>query len=194
MDASEHGGIELTVAFAVPGRGLRAIAVAIELAIAAAALPAGAGLVRDGLGMPTAWIRHSLFPDYALPGLLLIVLIGGGMLAAALATALRAELTAPAALLAGGLQLAWLLVETCVLGWHGGAQPALLALVGALALALLASGWHLTTLRRAPSPHAAGPLRAQAAAAAGSMFALRRNTLSGSKRRLSSRSRGRLTP
>jgi hypothetical protein len=49
-------------------------------------------------GLDTRWIDHTLLPDYTIPGVLLMVVIGGGMALAAAATALRPRIARPVAL------------------------------------------------------------------------------------------------
>ena len=94
----------------------------VELVIAGAAIPGGAGLIRDGMGMRPEWIEHSLLGGWAVPGALLIVLIGGGMLWAASMALVRPCLAGPASLMMGAILALWLVVETLVIGWHGGPQ------------------------------------------------------------------------
>ncbi len=98
------------------------------------------GLIRNGLGLPVDWIRHSVFPDYAIPGVLLILLIGGGMLGAAWITIRRPVLAGPVGVAMGSVQLAWLAIETVVVGWHGGPQGVLVGVIGLLAVALVVLG------------------------------------------------------
>jgi hypothetical protein len=88
-------------------RGLTRLAMLIiELFIGIPAILAGLGLIRDGLGRPNEWISHSLFPNYALPGVLLIGLIGGGMVRAAVIALRRSVLAGPAVIAIGLVQIA----------------------------------------------------------------------------------------
>lgn len=106
----------------------------IELAIGLSAIPGGIGLIRDGMGMRSGWIDHSLLEGWQVPGVLLLVVIGGGMVSAAV-IGLRSPLWAsPAAMAMGVVLIVWLSVETLVIGWHGGPQVPLDAIsVGAAA-------------------------------------------------------------
>ena len=135
----------ITLAWSTPSRGARLILAAIELLVAIPAVPSGVALVRDGMGLDTAWIDHTLLPDYTIPGVLLMVVIGGGMALAAAATVTRPRLARPAALWAGLVLLAWLAIETLMLGWHGGPQLGLDAAYGVFGVCLTAAG--LRTLR-----------------------------------------------
>lgn len=78
----------------------------IERFIGIPAILAGLGLIRDAPGIPNEWISHSLFPNYALPGVLLIGFIGGGMVGAAVITLRRSVRAGPAAIAIGLVQIA----------------------------------------------------------------------------------------
>jgi hypothetical protein len=66
--------------------------------------------------------------------------IGGGMIAAAVAAALGSRYALPAALAAGVTLLAFLVVETLIVGYHGLAQVRLLAVIGACGAVLVLVG------------------------------------------------------
>jgi hypothetical protein len=125
---------------------------AIELAVGLAAIPGGIGLIRDGMGMDVAWIDHTLLPGWQIPGLLLAVGVGGGMLAAAALSLRRPPLAAAAAMAMGLLLLCWLAMETLMVGWHGGPQPFLDALCGGLAAALVVLAAPLLSLSAGTAP------------------------------------------
>ena len=135
---------------AAPRREARLLA-ALELLVAIPAIPSGIGLMRDGMGLDRRWIAHTLLPDYTIPGLLLLLLIGGGMSAAAVVTLRRPQLARPLGLTAGIVLLAWLAIETLMLGWHGGPQLPLDVAYGGLAAGLAAAG--LRGLRLTTSDH-----------------------------------------
>jgi hypothetical protein len=139
---SMHGAvtqpsIELRLSFTQPSRRRVAAMGAIELVMGIAAVLGGLGLLRDGSGLEVAWIEHTLLPSWTIPGILLIVLVGGGMLTAAAVTLRVRALAAPAALAMGLVLLAWLAIETLMIGWHGGPQLPLDILCGGLAAALV---------------------------------------------------------
>jgi hypothetical protein len=48
------------------------------------------------MGMNSALIDHTLLPNWTVPGILLVVLIGGGMLTAAFTTVSNRRLASPA--------------------------------------------------------------------------------------------------
>ena len=113
------------------------------------AVPSGIALIRDGMGLDRAWIDHTLLPDYTIPGVLLVAVIGGGSAAAAAVTLARPRLGRPAALAAGSVLLAWLAIETLMIGWHGGPQLVLDVAYGGLGAALTAAGVHGLDVRSA---------------------------------------------
>jgi hypothetical protein len=140
--------IEVRLSFTTPPRRRIAAMVAIELVMGIAAVVGGLELVRDGSGLEVAWIEHTLLPSWTVPGMLLMVLVGGGMVAAAAATLRARTLAAPAALAMGLVLLAWLAIETLMIGWHGGPQLPLDVLCGGLAAALVGLALPSTDVRR----------------------------------------------
>jgi hypothetical protein len=114
-----------------------------EAVMGVAAVAGGYGLLADaeGLGLRESWLHGSPFPDYTVPGLVLLVAIGGGMLLSA-ALALSGSRLAPLAAVVMGAGLAlWLVIETAIIGSQGPEQVALLLLCGAAALLLLHDGF-----------------------------------------------------
>jgi hypothetical protein len=144
-DALHPPQVGFSVSFAPPPARRAAAMVAIEAVMGLAAVLGGAGLVRDGSGLKTAWIDHTLLPSWTIPGLLLAVLVGGGMLAAAAVSIPSRGLAAPAALAMGVVLLVWLAVETLMIGWHGGPQLPLDLLCGGLGAALVGLALPSTT-------------------------------------------------
>ena len=111
-------------------RARRLQLVSIEAFLGIGAVYGGYALIRDaaGFGLDDDWLRGGVFTDYTIPGAILIVVIGGGMLTAA-ALALRSSRYAlEAARVAGALLLGFLVVETALVGYHGRQQVLLLAI------------------------------------------------------------------
>lgn len=146
-EARSLHSVEVNVSFGTPPRRRVAAMVAIELVMGIAVLLGGLGLVRDGSGLDVAWIEHTLLPSWTIPGVLLALLVGGGMLTAAVVTLRERALAAPAALVMGVVLLAWLAIETLMIGWHGGSQLPLDILCGGLAAALVALALPSTGIR-----------------------------------------------
>jgi hypothetical protein len=86
--------------------------------------------------VPREWLEGSPFDDYFIPGLVLFLIVGGSMLAAAIAVFADLRIARLAALGAGLVVLAWLAVETLIVGYVSWMQPA--TTIGALVILLLA--------------------------------------------------------
>lgn len=115
-------------------RSARGVVAVTELVVGAGAIFGGYSLLSDaeGLGAKQSWLAGTPFPDYTIPGLVLLVVIGGGMLSAAIVTILAERFAARAAGLMAVLLLAWGATETVTIGWRGWQQ---IALVGAFVVA-----------------------------------------------------------
>jgi hypothetical protein len=121
-----------------PPDGVRRVVVSVETFVGLGAVYGGIELLRDaeGFGVKEAWLRGSPFGDYTVPGLFLLIVIGGGMLTAAVAAIRRASTAVPAAFTMGLTLLGFITVETMILGYRTGAQAVLLGVCGAAALVL----------------------------------------------------------
>lgn len=117
----------------------RRTVVVVCIAVWAGAMYGGSGLLSnaEGLGVRQAWLRGSPFPDYTIPGLFLLIVIGGGMLLTAVSAALGLPRTRRLALAMSAILLGWGIVETAVIGYRGGPQLVLLGLFVVLPAVLL---------------------------------------------------------
>lgn len=88
-------------------------------------------------GVPLEWLAGSPFSDYTIPSAILFVVVGGSMLAAAIAVATRARVARAAAMAAGAIVLIWIAVQIAIIGYVSWMQPATAA--GGLAVLTLAS-------------------------------------------------------
>ena len=70
----------------------------------------------DELGVDHAWLDGSVFPDYTIPGLMLLVVIGGGMLIAAAVAVWAPRKAGLAAEVMAAALLVWGTVETFTIG------------------------------------------------------------------------------
>ena len=122
----------------------RVIALSLELLMGISAVFGAYHLLDDprAFGAKLSWLEGSPFPDYTIPGLYLGVVIGGGMAAAGVAAGRRSRHAARAALLMGLVLLAWLAVETVIVGFRGWQQIPLLAICGTSGAVLAALGGH----------------------------------------------------
>lgn len=128
----------------------------LTLIVGVGAVYGGVGLLLDAerLGAKDSWLDGTPFPNYVVPGLVLLTVIGGGMLATAVSALRNSRFASDAALAMGILLLLWGIVETVTIGYRGAPQIALLALFVVIpALPLLKLGWDAgaaTAFRRGP--------------------------------------------
>lgn len=92
----------------------------LHTVLGVAAVSAGQAFIRDpsggALGVDTAWLEGSPFPDYRVPGLFLAVIIGGANLGSAVLLWRNLRGAAWASFLTGLLLVAWVIVQTAILG------------------------------------------------------------------------------
>jgi hypothetical protein len=86
--------------------------------------------------VPREWLEGSPFDDYFIPGLVLFVVVGGSLLAAAIFVFAGLHPARLVAIAAGVVVLGWLVVETLIIGYVSWMQPA--TTIGALLILLLA--------------------------------------------------------
>ena len=86
-------------------------------------------------GVPTEWLNGSPFPDYFVPSLILLVVVGGSFIVAAMAVLTGLRIARLAALAAGIVVLGWLAVQLAIIGYVSWMQPTT-ALAGVLVLVL----------------------------------------------------------
>jgi hypothetical protein len=115
-------------------------ALVIEAVLSVAALYAGYLMVREPDGslmqMPTSWLAGTPFPDYLVPGIMLIAFNGLFPLVV-IALALRHHVWAlPAMMLSGVLLVGWLSIQLALLQmWHPVMHPTLFV-AGALLIGI----------------------------------------------------------
>ena len=105
----------------------------------AAAVYGGAGLIRDGFGMPDGWLAGTPLTGWALPGVALLIGVAIPQLAAAALILADASSGLAAGYLAGLLLVAWIAVQLLILQRYFFLQP-VIAGIGA-AEVLLAWRW-----------------------------------------------------
>ena len=86
-------------------------------------------------GVPTEWLKGSPFPDYFVPSLILLVVVGGSFIVAAMAVFAGLRIARFAALAAGLVVLGWLAVQLAIIGYVSWMQPTT-AIAGVLVLVL----------------------------------------------------------
>lgn len=128
--------------------------IVLEVLTAVAAGYGGIGLVwDDAVGMPDDWLTGTPFPSWAVPGVLLLLVVGLPMGLAAVLELRRSVWAAASSVAAGSAQIGWIAAELLVMRRYNVLQPVML-LVG-LAVLLLAV-WDRRRRPLMPSPMDAG--------------------------------------
>ena len=86
-------------------------------------------------GVPTEWLEGSPFPDYFVPSLILLVVVGGSLLMAAIAVVAGLRIARLSASAAGLVLLGWLVAQLAIIGYVSWMQPTT-AIAGVLVLLL----------------------------------------------------------
>jgi hypothetical protein len=86
-------------------------------------------------GVPTEWLKGSPFSDYFIPSLILLVVVGGSFMVAAMAVVTGLRIARLAALTAGIVVLGWLAAQLVIIGYVSWMQPTT-AIAGLLVLVL----------------------------------------------------------
>lgn len=111
-------------------RRTRAITIIINLFIALGAFYGGTELVADPsgnrLGMNLDLLNTDTFPDFLIPGLLLIFIFGFGNLTAAAVTFSKNQLAPWAGLFTGTSLIAWVIIQLLIIGFRTPVQPVFL--------------------------------------------------------------------
>lgn len=119
-------------------RALRILLIILVAFLAITAIPGGFALLVGAYAPPTSMLKGTVFSDFTIPALTLIVIIGGG---ASLATVLllrRSRFSLLAACLAGAALLSFEFVQVLVIGSPAGPARFMQVLYFALGLALVA--------------------------------------------------------
>jgi hypothetical protein len=87
------------------------------------------------VGVPTEWLEGSPFGDYFVPSLILLVVVGGLFIVAAIAVFARLRAARFAVFVAAFVVLGWLTVQIAIIGYVSWMQPAT-AIAGVLVLIL----------------------------------------------------------
>jgi hypothetical protein len=101
---------------------IRITLIVLHVLVGIMAVGAGQALAMqpDGaaLGFPVDWLAGSPFPDYRFPGLFLAVVIGGANLVSAFALLQRYSLGPMLSLATGLLLIAWISIQTTIIGYE----------------------------------------------------------------------------
>jgi hypothetical protein len=112
--------------------------------LAVSAVGGGLALLMGSIQFPLAWLAGSPFGNYIIPGLALLILVGGGALVATAALLWRPALGVMLSALAGLVVLVFLVVEVLVVGSEPGLMRSLQMTyfaIGLLIVAVAAWSW-----------------------------------------------------
>ena len=87
------------------------------------------------VGVPTEWLEGSPFSDYFIPSLILLVVVGGSFVIAAIVVFAGLRIARVASLAAGLVVLGWLVAQVAIIGYVSWMQPTT-AVAGVLVLVL----------------------------------------------------------
>jgi len=104
---------------------LRVVLIALEILVGVAALGGGVYAVAGAPGVSREWLQGSPFKSYVIPGLVLLVVVGGSMLAAAGLLLAEAAIGRTASLEAGIILIAWIVAQVSVIGYRSWLQVVL---------------------------------------------------------------------
>ena len=87
-------------------------------------------------GVPAAWLEGSPFDDYFVPSFVLLAVVGGSLLTAAVAVFRKSPVARTTTTWAGAILLVWIAAQVAIIGFVSWLQP--VTAVGALAVLALA--------------------------------------------------------
>ena len=114
---------------------LRTALLALDLFVGLTAVFGGMVLLLGISQMPIEWLRNTPFRSYLVPGVVLMVIVGGSAAVAAVATWVKSEWDAFASLVAGVILTGWIFIEVAMIGLQSALQPFYL-LLGLLMIVL----------------------------------------------------------
>jgi len=115
---------------------IRRTLIGLELFVALNAVAGAVYALGGADGVDRAWLDGTPFHDYVVPGLILLLVVGGSLAAAAVALMREGATAWDLSLAATAVLIVWLVVETLIIGLVSWMQPATFA--AALVIATLA--------------------------------------------------------
>ncbi len=145
-------------------KGIRIALAVIEACIGLGAIGGGIALLIGAMGqwLPVAFLQGTPFSDYIIPGLLLTVVVGGGMLLAAATQFIAREWAVLLSAAMGLILIGWEIVEVAIIDRYAQAvvpstvvQQVLFSVLGLVIIGLSAYLW-MTEYRgqHGPTRHA----------------------------------------
>jgi hypothetical protein len=131
-------------------KGIRIALAVIEACIGLGAIGGGIALLRGAMGqwLPVAFLQGTPFSDYIIPGLILTVVVGGGMLLAAATQFITCEWAVLLSAAMGLILIGWEIVEVAIIDRYAQAvvpstvvQQVLFSVLGLVIIGLSAYVW-----------------------------------------------------
>lgn len=131
-------------------KGIRIALAVIEACIGLGAIGGGIALLIGAMGqwLPVAFLQGTPFSDYIIPGLLLTVVVGGGMLLGAATQFIQREWTVLLSAAMGLIMIGWESVEVAIIDRYAQAvvpstvvQQVLFSVLGLVIIGLSAYVW-----------------------------------------------------
>ncbi len=131
-------------------KGIRIALAVIEACIGLGAIGGGIALLIGAMGqwLPVAFLQGTSFSDYIIPGLILTVVVGGGMLLAAATQFIAREWAMLLSAAMGLILIGWEIVEVAIIDRYAQAvvpstvvQQALFSVLGLVIIGLSAYVW-----------------------------------------------------
>jgi hypothetical protein len=131
-------------------KGIRITLVVIEACSGLGAIGGGIALLIGAMGqwLPVAFLQGTPFSDYSIPGLILTVVVGGGMLLAAATQFIEREWAVLLSAAMGLILIGWEIVEVAIIDRYAQAvvpstvvQQVLFSVLGLVIIGLSASVW-----------------------------------------------------
>src|SRR6266849_2145746 len=131
-------------------KGIRIAFVVIGACIGLGAIGGGIALLIGAFAqwLPVAWLQGTPFSDYIIPGLLLTVVVGGGMLLAAATQFIQREWAVLLSAAMGLIMIGWEIVEVAIIDRYAQAvvpstvvQQVLFSVLGLVIIGLSAYVW-----------------------------------------------------
>lgn len=126
--------------------GVRRTLAGLQMLVGLNALGGGIYGLVGARGIPVAWLAGTPFRSYFIPSLVLVVLVGGASLTAALAIVRGWPSAALVNAVAAGVLLAWITIQVGLIGYVSWLQPVMFA--AGLLLLLVGRRAHLAPLPR----------------------------------------------
>jgi len=124
--------------------------IGLETVAAVSAVAGGIGLVaRNAIGMPGDWLAATPFSSWLVPGVLLLLVVAVPMGVAAVAELRRSSLAPSLSLIAGVLQVLWIIAQWVVIGRFHWLQPTMLVVGAAVTVLALRTGASAPSASRA---------------------------------------------